>query len=675
MAKFTFDPDGDILVTCGINTYRVSAKVLSAASPVFLAMFKPGSKEGSALRKQGSLTIDLLEDDPEVFRIFCNVAYHRANRLPRNPNPDLLRRLAVFIDKYRCCETFVFHGQIWLQQPINNPSAEELWMLLQLAYALRLPARFYHITSALVQIRSTSFHGWDFAVDNLGPIPIAILVVICANRALAHRLLDILDMKQEQLASRTADAITNLLGVLKIPFGSYPCSTYKDFIALYVGNLMDYGIMPGTTEYQRKSFWEIWDIAGGTTPIADFNSSVRHPSPLTSLSNHPTSDRPFPAPTEMAVEDYDSDGDIYARCGDRSFHLSSKNLSMASPVFKAMFQPRFKEGLAIKDHGHTELPLPDDDPEVFKVFCDIVYVKFDLAPKDPDPEFLRRMSVFIDKYMCREAFSYYGKVWLQQPMDGHTPEMLWKMLQFAYVVDLGPEFSAITRHMLLTKPMKCLDWEFAAEELGLIPDAILEILGTKSKLLTWEAETAITYKLDKYFSGMSSICDKCKAYIASYVIELANRGLLPGTACFREKDLLELIHVATDFPSSTYKRIDCNSPVGDCGKTLDQTELASGLRDRLVQCRDQEHALRISARYGNKNCMPTMAMSTTPAAEGRPTRSRPRFSQASPVFNAMFEPRFKEGLTISKDGRCEIDLSGDDNEARTLKLQFFFKPP
>jgi hypothetical protein len=53
--------------------------------------------------------------------------------------------------------------------------------------------------------------------------------------------------------------------------------------------------------------------------------------------------------------------------------VSSRHLMLASPVFKAMLQhSNFKEGEELHSTGKVEVPLPDDDPDAFKILLDII---------------------------------------------------------------------------------------------------------------------------------------------------------------------------------------------------------------------------------------------------------------------------------------------------------------
>jgi hypothetical protein len=58
--------------------------------------------------------------------------------------------------------------------------------------------------------------------------------------------------------------------------------------------------------------------------------------------------------------------------------VSSRHLMLASPVFKAMLQhSNFKEGEELHSTGKVSVPLPDDEPDAFKILLDIIqYVKY-----------------------------------------------------------------------------------------------------------------------------------------------------------------------------------------------------------------------------------------------------------------------------------------------------------
>ena len=59
--------------------------------------------------------------------------------------------------------------------------------------------------------------------------------------------------------------------------------------------------------------------------------------------------------------------------------VSSEVMSIASPVFAAMFDGRFAEGQDLSSEAPREVDLPDDDPELVKLLCEIVHLKVTLT--------------------------------------------------------------------------------------------------------------------------------------------------------------------------------------------------------------------------------------------------------------------------------------------------------
>ncbi|KAL4916159.1 hypothetical protein BDW62DRAFT_203000 [Aspergillus aurantiobrunneus] len=220
MTMVVYDTDGNVLANCAETTFRVSSKALALASPVFLTMFKPGLKEWLGLSEQGNTVIEL-PGDSELFKVFCDMAYHKLESLPQSPDPDFLQRLGI---------------------PLIDKSGADLWKLLQFAYALDLHERIPIIKKELICIRPTGFRNWNFALDNMRSIPEAVL--------------DMLDTNQRQFFCNVEDVITNVLKRRK-DNRTYSRSGLKNIVSQYVQGLLGLGILPGTAEYRNKSFREI----------------------------------------------------------------------------------------------------------------------------------------------------------------------------------------------------------------------------------------------------------------------------------------------------------------------------------------------------------------------------------------------------------------------------------
>ncbi|KAL6238334.1 hypothetical protein BDW75DRAFT_26757 [Aspergillus navahoensis] len=293
----------------------------------------------------------------------------------------------------------------------------------------------------------------------------------------------------------------------------------------------------------------------------------------------------------MAATVYEADGDILVSCNSTSFRLSSKMLSVASPVFERMFHPGFKEGCSLSEKGFATVDLPED-PEVFKIFCDILYHKLDSLPQNPNSAILRNMSVFIDKYMCREAFLYYGKALLQQPLRGQTQDSLWRLLQFAFCLKLDNNFAKITCELILTRPIHSGDWGTLAQDIELLPEEILGVLDSRREQLARKTEDAFTQMISDVSRTVPHTCSSSQTFVGSYVVGLATRGIMPGTASFRDTSFVDIYNAAIQLPPYTFSGSGHHKRCG-CEKLL-VTDYAAVLVSRLAALDIEEEGVCLS---------------------------------------------------------------------------------
>ncbi|KAL4758093.1 uncharacterized protein BDW70DRAFT_152823 [Aspergillus foveolatus] len=163
MSTEVIDPHGDIIVACSDVNFLVSSNALSLASPVFYSMFRPGVKEGLAVRGiPGSLEAPIIpfpNDDPYTFRLFCNLAHHKLLALPETSSATSLKDLAVFIVKYACRPAIIDRD---------------------------LPDRFSYFSGKLLSSRRQSFSNWGYALANLEFMPHHVLEQLEIKQALLH---------------------------------------------------------------------------------------------------------------------------------------------------------------------------------------------------------------------------------------------------------------------------------------------------------------------------------------------------------------------------------------------------------------------------------------------------------------------------------------------------------
>ncbi|MCJ1312682.1 hypothetical protein MMC25_006358 [Agyrium rufum] len=169
-ADQVFDPDGDVFLELqrdkpGLYVLQVSSKILSLASPVFAAMFRPGFKEGDALKRDGSCRVALLEDGHIAMKTLCAILHFRQREIPdlgeMKSDTKHLNELSTLADKYGCTDAL----SCWVAERLSrhfallhtiypNSRPEEhssvYAAFLYTAYTFQLARHFTIITQAMI---------------------------------------------------------------------------------------------------------------------------------------------------------------------------------------------------------------------------------------------------------------------------------------------------------------------------------------------------------------------------------------------------------------------------------------------------------------------------------------------------------------------------------------------
>jgi hypothetical protein len=143
------------------------------------------------------------------------------------------------------------------------------------------------------------------------------------------------------------------------------------------------------------------------------------------------------------VHDLDNSGGRHSR----QVHMlvSSRNMMLASPVFKVMLQHHnLKEGGDRK----VEVPLPDDDPPAFHILLDIIHYRTREVPRQVDLKTMTNLSVLVDRYQMLEVVESYVEWWIPELKkllpESFTPDLL-PWISICWVFRLPAEFKHLTR--------------------------------------------------------------------------------------------------------------------------------------------------------------------------------------------------------------------------------------
>lgn len=109
--------------------------------------------------------------------------------------------------------------------------------------------------------------------------------------------------------------------------------------------------------------------------------------------------------------------DNVTNCMRRRIRVSSAFLSQASPVFKAMFGPHFREGHALATDSNIEIPLPDDSPRAMELMCLVIHLRNDKVPRIVDAVLYLEIPRLCDKYDTVVAMRPTVQLWLYRCVE------------------------------------------------------------------------------------------------------------------------------------------------------------------------------------------------------------------------------------------------------------------
>lgn len=173
----------------------------------------------------------------------------------------------------------------------------------------------------------------------------------------------------------------------------------------------------------------------------------------------PDGDVALQLPREHPSENTSEEKSTDSKQGIKELIVSSKVLSLASPVFKSMVTGGFKGGVELAQTNKANgilnpcaIDLPEDDAGAIVLLCKVLH--YYEVPKRPTTLCLEKLAYLCDKYQCTGAMKYCGGVWVRDWLrvyDSVDPSIdnLCRLLIFVYVIDLPYEFLGIAWKLFL----------------------------------------------------------------------------------------------------------------------------------------------------------------------------------------------------------------------------------
>jgi hypothetical protein len=135
--------------------YRVSSRHLMSGSAKFRNELT-GPWDESSKKKDGMYHLNTSEWDIEAFAIFLNVLHLRNRQVPKALSLEMLAKVAVLVDYYRCWEAFDLFSILWVEnvrgkEPVPGAYMRELMLWMVVSWVFRLPYEFMQTTRIAIR--------------------------------------------------------------------------------------------------------------------------------------------------------------------------------------------------------------------------------------------------------------------------------------------------------------------------------------------------------------------------------------------------------------------------------------------------------------------------------------------------------------------------------------------
>ena len=162
------------------------------------------------------------------------------------------------------------------------------------------------------------------------------------------------------------------------------------------------------------------------------------------------------AEDQTQVEDIDAEGDVIVVCRKYSMRVSSKVLSLASPVFKNLLGPGFREGnFERSTTSPLKLELPEDDDAAMATLLKIMHPSTKPSPQDNSKQGpdcykpFEEVAILADKYFCQHVIYYVCYDWcFDLASSSKSMQQLDTLAKVAYIARNYNLFRLITTQMM-----------------------------------------------------------------------------------------------------------------------------------------------------------------------------------------------------------------------------------
>lgn len=141
----------------------------------------------------------------------------------------------------------------------------------------------------------------------------------------------------------------------------------------------------------------------------------------------------------------------------KRLRVSSIFLAAASPVFKTLFGPHFREGRQKRDAAHpVDIALPDDNSAVMTKICEALHFRWtalvlDLKAGVTHDSWILSFAIIVDKYALIETLRAHAGALIYYWLDSHktcrNAVALGNIIAASWLLDHRRGFYLATEHL------------------------------------------------------------------------------------------------------------------------------------------------------------------------------------------------------------------------------------
>ncbi|KAF7951382.1 hypothetical protein EAE96_006697 [Botrytis aclada] len=198
--------------------------------------------------------------------------------------------------------------------------------------------------------------------------------------------------------------------------------------------------------------------------------------------------------------------------------VSSKHMTVASPVFKDMLKAGSQEGIELKKTGKLELLLPGDDSKAWNILLDIIHGRFRSVPLDTNLPLFTQIALLCHKYQMHEIAYAFTPAWkMSAGHDSVSGEDIPRWIFIAWTFNMADVLEEITKGLAFNYTGNGIQKLLGMTSLP-IPQIVMDELENSRQHAISELVGTLEYTIQRYEENTPkcSISTRCGEDRESY---------------------------------------------------------------------------------------------------------------------------------------------------------------